>query len=159
MTREAQDKNARRTISIYRNMASAYPAVEKVGKSFDGKILNIRFERALSEATGLRVRVRKFETYVDIGALCDCVTYPLAKIKNKDMADGKRINAETLAQSALKLRNWYLKESAEIEDVMQNLDEYKEQINRAIEAINAIVEPLNGTAREIYGLNAFGRSA
>ena len=56
---ESRRAGCEKTAAAHREAAALFPAIRKTFESFDGKVFNCRLEKALQEATGRRVFVRK----------------------------------------------------------------------------------------------------
>lgn len=153
-TKEDQDKATKSFIETYRKAASMYPQIKKVILSFDNKVFNKRFQAALQEATGSRVYVENRQNLIDVhiyGPHAEWIS--LAVLLKDDMNDGKRINAEKLAESLTDHRNALLKTAARYEEQIEQIDQVKEQLKQIEKQLKAVLEPYDYTIRDIYGIN------
>lgn len=158
-TREEQDKRIAEKIEYYRECASLFPTVKRVIEQFDGKVYNVKLERALQEATGTkRIHAEKrcngsyfaIYYYKDYQRGSD-----LARMKaEKALSDGKRINAAAIIENMREMREDKLKTAAEIERNLCRVDEVKEQIETIRKAVNSLMDSLPWEIRDTYKLNA-----
>ena len=153
-TKEDQDNATKSIIETYRKAASMYPQIKKVILSFDNKVFNKRFQAALQEATGSRVYVENRPNLIDVhiyGPRSEWIS--LAVLLKGDMKDGKRINAEKLAESLTDHRNALLKTAARYEEQIEQIDQVKARLLQIDKLIKDVLEPYDYTIRDIYGIN------
>lgn len=155
-TKEDQDKAIRSQAVAYREAANLFPQIRKVIEDFNGKCFNCRFEKAIQEATGQRVFVKKeYERFLNI------YTYKphsgeqltLAHIKLEDMPEGKRIPGDLLIESLKSCRERFLREAADLEGMIEKADFIKEQLQYFKSQIDKIVSTIPYKARDIYHLD------
>lgn len=135
--------------AFLRSLSDLYPAIMQVIREFDGKVYNVKFNRALSAAVpgvysekrGMFFELYKFEN----GSV-----YTLAQCKTDDMKDGKRVNASILLESARSRRETYLKEAYKIEST--DMDYICKQLEDIKKMYNAIADRLPYKLRDIYGI-------
>ena len=137
-----------------REAAALFPQLRKTFEEFDGKVFNCRLEKALQEATGRRVYVKKdsykIEVYTYIDDHSGSRWYTLAFVKNDELKDGKRIPAAAFISSAREARERYLQNAAAMDDAAERGPEIKRQIEYFIEQANNLVNALPYSAQEIY---------
>ena len=135
--------------AFLRSLSDLYPAIMQVIREFDGRVYNVKFNRALSAAVpgvysekrGMFFELYKFEK----GSV-----YTLATCKTDDMPDGKRVNAKVLIESARNKRETYLKEAYKIEST--DMDSICKQLEDIKKMYNAIADGLPYKLHEIYGI-------
>lgn len=79
--------------------------------------------------------------------------YTLARIKQEDLKEGKRIPADLFIESARERRSALLKEAATIETNMKKVDTVKEQIRALKAAIKALTDSMDWVTRDIYSID------
>lgn len=136
-----------------RQAAGLYPIISKVLRDFDGKIYNVRLERALQEAAQPEhIYCQKRYKFIEIYAYIGTDTFTLCQINQDDLTDGKRIPAEKMIESAQERRENLLKEAAKMDYFAANIDGIKEQLNDLKKAYNAILENIPYTAQDILNV-------
>ncbi len=155
-TREERNKAIENKAASYREAANLFPIIRKVINQFDGKCFNCRFEKALQEASGKRIYVKKeYDRFLCI------YTYSknsynqitLANINLADMPDGKRIPGDLLIESAKDRYSRLLSNAAELESMIEKVDLIETQLKYFKSQIERIVSTIPYEARDIYNLN------
>lgn len=151
--RASQIKACETYSQIRRQAARLYPILSKVIREFDGKIYNVRLERALQEAAQpehvyCQKRYKFIEIYTHIGN----DTFTVCQIALDDLTDGKRIPADKMIESAQTRRENLLKEAAKMDSFAANIDGIEEQISSLKKAYNAILEGIPYTAQDILNV-------
>lgn len=153
---EGRQKAVETTAKEYRAAAGLFPAIRNVLEQFDGKMLNCRLEKALQEATGRRVYVKKEYNRVEVyyyGTTYTGSSYiTLAQIPLDALPDGKRIPAALLVKSAREQRERHLKDAAALETTAENMEAIKQQIKYFIDQANKLSNGLPYELRDIYGI-------
>ena len=154
---ETKAEAIQKTVIEYRAAAGLFPAIRKVLEQFDGKVFNCRLEKALQEATGRRLYVKKDGYRVEIYYYGDtysggCSWISLAMIPVDSLTDGKRIPAALLIDSARKQREEHLKDAAALEENAGKIPEVKKQIKYFIEQANKLAQALPSELRDVYGI-------
>lgn len=154
-SKEDQDRHVQTLIKEHRDAAALFPAIRKVCAAFDGKVYNVRFTKALREATGARVFTEaKTETiYIYIYGHAGRWIH-LANLSRADMADGKRINAAKLIESARICRESHLKKAYELELAAAKADLVKQQLQDLEQLLQAILKDIPYEIRDTYNINA-----
>lgn len=151
---EARRAGCQKTAAAHREAAGLFPAIRRVFEQFDGKVFNCRLEKALQEATGRRVYVKKDDYKIEIYTYMDDYRgsswYTLAFLKNDALADGKRIPAAAFIDSARNYRENHLKEAAKLDDAGEAAPEIKKQVDYFIEQANRLVNSLPYPVQEMY---------
>lgn len=146
-----------KTAEAHRNAAQLFPAIRKTLEQFDGKVFNCRLEKALQEATGCRVYAKKSKYSIDIYTYISDYRgnswYTLARLKNEDLKDGKRIPAAAFISSAREYREKHLQEAAELEAAPDTVPEMAEHIRYFIAQANKLVDSIPYVIRDMYGLS------
>ena len=154
---EAKAEAIKKTIAEYRAAAGLFPVIRKVLEQFDGKVFNCRLEKALQDATGRRLYVKKDSYRLEIYYYGDTYSsgsswISLAMIPVDSLADGKRIPAALLIDSARKQREKHLKDAAALEESAGKIHEVKNQIKYFIEQANKLSGVLPYELRDVYGI-------
>ena len=151
-TREEKDKAARKIAQFHRETAELFPAIRKVIENFDGKVFNVRFEKALQEKTGKRIFAKAYNAYIYIYLYFEGREYNLAILHREDMADGKRINAAKMIESAREHRASHYLKAYTIEAQMTQIDAISQQLQDIERTLTALTCHLDYSIRDIYGL-------
>lgn len=152
-SREEQDKAAQREIDILRECAGMYQGLRAVFNDFDNKVFNVRLQKALQERVKRHIWVENKPYGITVHYLDNGRYYTLARIKQEDLREGKRIPADLLIESARERRSALLKEAATIETNMQKVDTVKEQIKALRAAIKALTDSMDWVTRDIYSID------
>lgn len=140
-------------INELREVAGIIPALCKVFREFDGKVYNVRFDRAINDVSGRRIIVDKGDYLVD---LYTCMKsspgniIEIARFKREDMKDGKRIPADKVIESARSHREKYLQEAYYLESNKERLYQAREYIRQAVDNLNKYMDSIPYVARELY---------
>ena len=140
-------------VNKHRTAAALFQPFKRVTEEFDGKVLNCRYEKALKEAAGRGVFVKKYYKYLHIGIWEQGQEFIIASVELEKMPDGKRIPAALLIDSAREQRADFLKRAAELEAAPEKAKAIKEQFTQISKVVDALRDSLPYEAREIYGLN------
>lgn len=156
-SREDRDRAARNIIADKREMAALFAAIRPIIQDFDGRVYNCRFDRALKEIITEKhiYSSKKYNhLYIEAHGSNSNRWYTLASIRLDELTDGKRIPADLFIQSAREYREKWLKEAASLERNIDSIDTIQQQIKIISAQLNALLQPLDYTTRDIYGLNA-----
>lgn len=152
-----KEKAAKRLAEDYREAARLFTEIRPVIESFDGKVFNCRFEKALQEKTGRRIYCRKeYEKWITIHyySINFNQHMTLAVLKIEDMIDGKRINAARFLESGRENYTEHLQKAAKIEEAIEKAPEIKRQIAELAKMIGVLSAQIDSyEAREIFDLN------
>lgn len=155
---EARRAGCEKTAAAHREAAALFPAIRKVFEAFDGKVFNCRLEKALREATGRRVFVKKSDYSIEVYTYLDDYRgsswYTLAFVKCEDLKDGKRIPAAAFIDSARSNREKHLKEAAQMEAAPDTVPELVQHIKYFIDQANKLIDSLPYSVREMYHVSA-----
>lgn len=155
---ESRRAGCEKTAAAHREAAALFPAIRKTFESFDGKVFNCRLEKALQEATGRRVFVRKdsysLEVYAWFSDYRGSSHYTLAHIQVEKLIDGKRIPAALLVESARGYREKHLQEAAALDIAPDTVPTTAQHIKYFIEQANKLVDTLPYSVREMYRISA-----
>lgn len=151
---ETANKKAQQRIDNLRSAADMATKITKVIEQFDGKVYNCRFDKALKEAVGNRIRTEKRYTLLAIYTWPDTSydSITIATLDISDMQDGKRINAEKLIESTRKYREDLLRKAYEIETGMTFAPQIQDYIRQSIDKLNKYLDTIPSDIRDIYGL-------
>ena len=140
---EARRAGCEKTAAANREAAALFPAIRKVFEAFDGKVFNCRLEKALREATGRRVFVKKCDYNIEVYTYLDDYRgnswYTLAFVKCEELKDGKRIPAAAFIDSARSYREKHLKEAAQMEAAPDTVPEMVQHIKYFIDQANRLI--------------------
>lgn len=156
-TREDQDTAAKTIAAHYRKTADLFPIFQKVFRQFDGKVYNCRLEKALQEATGKYIHtewnysgsVLHIEYYSNVMGR----SLYLASLDKKDMADGKRLNAEKLIESAKDRSEDFRRRAEALDATADKVDDIRQQVKAAEKLIRGLIGSLPCEALDIWNLN------
>lgn len=155
---ESRRAGCEKTAAAHREAAALFPAIRKTFETFDGKVFNCRLEKALQEATGRRVFVRKdsysLEVYAWFNDYRGSSHYTLAYIKAGDLVDGKRIPAALLIESARANREKHLQEAAALDIAPDTVPTTAQHIKYFMEQANKLVDTLPYSVRELYRISS-----
>lgn len=140
-------------IKELREIAGIIPALCKVFREFDGKVYNVRFDRAINDVSDRRIIVDKgdylVELYTYMKSSPGNIT-GIAAFKREDMKDGKRIPADKVIESARSHREKYLQEAYYLESNKEQLYQAREYIRQAVDNLNKYMDGIPYVARELY---------
>ncbi len=140
-------------IKDLREIAGIIPALCKVFREFDGKVYNVRFDRAINDVSERRIFVDKRSYTIDLYTYLKSspgnIT-TIAQFKREDMMDGKRIPADKVIESARSYREKYLQEAYYLESNKEQLYQAREYIRQAVDNLNKYMDSIPYVARELY---------
>lgn len=155
--REDQDAAAAREAATRREAASLFPIVREVVRRFDGKVYNIRFQRALQEAVAGKAAGQIYTHKTDWSITIEW--YPAAGYDYQQtiarMKTARRIDGTELDASLKDCRTALLREAARIEEQAAQIDTVKAQIDATEKLLERLRDGLSYPVREIYGLNFY----
>ena len=127
--KDAQQKELTNRIQSYREVAAQAPTVIKVLKQFDGKVYNVKLDRAMMEATENKIRVYEQYGYVEIYGTYSTNYYhlPLARFSKEKLVN-RRINAEDLIEQVKQHREDYLSKAYNLESMNDQGEQIKQYI-------------------------------
>ena len=162
-----RERDIKNEILSRREAAAAFPFVRKTIRDFDGKVYNIRFEKALQSAldgkapgriftrnTGFRIEVNYYPskvTYYSYFTLA-AASYETEKKIGESKKKPVRIDAGKLDENLRAEREKLLKEAQEIEDQAPRMDEMLLHIKHAEEVLEAKKHDVHFILRDIYGI-------
>lgn len=140
-----------------RQAASLYRAITDVIREFDGKVYNVRLERALKEAIKpcYVYCEKRFDKWIAVRVSTGRYNewFDLVTIDIDDLTDGKRIPAEKMIESAQIKRAQLLEEAAQMEHFVENIDTICKQLESVKKTYNAIVDNLPYKGRDLLRVN------
>lgn len=144
-----------RIIEAYRDAASLTASIKKVVARFDGKVYNIRLQKALQSEVRANIycqtRYSLIEIYTYYGNTCEQITLACVPL-DKGLTD-KRVNADYFIEKLNEQRAFLLKEAYEIEQGIPLIDTYKAQFEVLQEQINNLRESIPKRIRYNCGLD------
>ena len=144
-----------RLIEANREGAQLIPSIKKVVTRFDGKVYNIRLQKALQaeirDNIYCQVRYSIIEIYTYYGNSYEQITLACVPL-DKGLTD-KRINADVFIDYLNEKRAELLKEAYEIEQGIPLIDTYKAQFEVLQEQINNLRESIPKRIRYNCGLD------
>lgn len=152
-SQEDKDRAIETKIRERREAAALFPEVRKVIEQFDGKVYNVRFDKALRAAVGkVYTEQRGGRIYIyTLGTGSNW--HHIASLSREDMKDGKRINAAAFIESARRCREILLKEAYQIERAAEDAPKVKMQIEEIRKTLEAVIKNIPYEVRDIYDLN------
>ena len=152
-SKEDQDKYIDTLVKENRKAAQLFPSVRKVLENFDGKVYNIRLQRAIQEETGdhIYTEERYNRVYIYIYGTAGR-QYTIAALDREDMEDGKRINAKKMIESAREYRESHLKKAYQLEQQAAQIITIKEQVKQIEQLLKSVTCKLDYEIRDIYGI-------
>lgn len=153
--RQDAEKATRARVETLRECAALIPQIKKVVAAFDGKVYNRKLPEAIHAATGQYISTERRGDYLsfykyDRG---DCFT--LLSIKADEMPEGKRISVEQFNNSLNASRERFLKEAAQIEQQLQDIDSIMEKLEQVKRLYSAITSPLNSRLRDNFNIKYY----
>lgn len=140
-------------IKELREIAGIIPTLCKVFREFDGKVYNVRFDRAINDVSDRRIFVDKRSYTIDLYTFLKSspgnIT-TIAQFKRKDMKDGNRIPADKVVESARSYREEYLQEAYYLESNKEQLYQAREYIRQSVDNLNKYLDSIPCVARELY---------
>lgn len=141
-------------INALRDAANVIPALCKVIMEFDGKVYNVRFDRAIKAATDRHVYVdTRYNNWISIQMCAQSfcgASITLAQIRREDMKDGKRISADKMIESARSCRESFLNDAYCLESSKDEMYQAREYIIQEVEKLNRYIGSLPSSARGLY---------
>lgn len=160
---EDAEKQIQKDMEAYNEVNATLPAVRKVIRSFDGKIFNVKLEKALQEINP-RIHVYKRYNSVEIYMYCQGSSNPLTICSSAlpdnsyhDNAkhfiqDNKRINADLALQDIETHRAGRLKEMDSWKQFLQNREQIKQQLEALKKEIDYITGLIPYRMRDYFGI-------
>ena len=140
-------------INALRDAANVIPVLCMVIKEFDGKVYNVRFDRAIKSATNQHVYVDTRYNWISI-YMCPQPfsggSVVLAQIERSDLKDGKRIPADKMIESARSHRESYLNDAYYLESNRDEMYQAREYIIQEVKRLNKYIAGILPVARDIY---------
>jgi len=152
---EKRKEYCTREIDRLRQEATYTATIVKVLSDFDGKVLNVRLAKALSQALGFNVWLDHRYSWFHMEHFSGNTTTTIFSGKDEDLIDGKRIDAAKLIQDTREKREKWLREAQEIENNLSTIDSTLEQIQELKKALQALTRPINSRVREAYNIERF----
>ena len=150
---EEQRKEAiAKKVDLYREAAGYMPTIAKIVQSFDGKVYNCRFDKAIEAALKGKVYVYKRWEYIHIYVLDHGHDITLASLPMKELNESKRIPAEKFLASLRQYRDELLKKAYDIETTIDQAANIKIYAEQTIEKINALLQKIPTEVREAYNI-------
>lgn len=140
-------------INALRDAANVIPALCKVIREFDGKVYNVRFDRAIKAATDQHVYVDTRYNWISIQMYAQSfsgASITLAQIRREDLKGGKRIPADKMIESARSCRASFLNDAYCLESSKDEMYQAREYIIQEVEKLNRYVGSLPSVARDLY---------
>lgn len=165
--RGLQPPELTRKINQYRAAANTYPVLREILTRFDGKVLNVKLQKALNEAdkeNRYYVDLRRNANYGDLLEICvhtkfdtsyvaDCCVVDI-NLKKTGKWDGKRIPSAAILENARERREEKLRKAAELEAVTYaRIDEIKTQMLQIQKMVDTIRSEIPYEARQICNLD------
>ena len=173
------ERLTRQHIKQLRRASELCDKVIEVAKKFDGKVLNVRFEKAMEEATKQSVHYSSnyiMENYYEnfrISWFCDDRSVPdmngcscsYINTNSFELCNGynyteetspiinKRIVAANLIPELQKQKEYFLTEADTIENGITKVDEWKERASELVEQINKLHDEIPYEIKDYYGLD------
>lgn len=156
--RELQDGYILKQIEYYKEAASLAPMIIKVINQFDGKMFNIKLEKALREAVPDKyIHAKKEYRNIVIGYYNKSEHFTLASIPIDKLTDGKRIPANILIEDARKRQEGFLKRANDYKLAYENIDITLKQLEQLKSTIKAIINPIPYELLDVYRLENYRR--
>lgn len=151
---ETAAQTADRYINERKAAAGLFPALCRVFRAFDGKMYNIRLERALSAEIGHIYTETRYNNinvwyYSESGEYMTLASLPVP-------AD-KRIHAADFIQAAENKRNEYLKEAAHMAAILPTIETRQKQIEILKKQLDGVLADLSYDEKEIFNLHLYIR--
>ena len=156
-TYEDKETAAKRLAEDHREAARLFTEIRPVIESFDGKMFNCRFEKALQDHTGRRVYCKKEnEKWIIIYYYSKNFNQymTLAGLKTEDLIEGKRINAARFLESGRERYTEHLQKAASLKEAIEKAPEIERQILELAKMIKVLSSQIDSyEARDIFDLN------
>lgn len=160
-TSEDRKNHIQKKINNKRDLVKYFPIIKKVVQSFDGKVYNVKLDRALSDATKENPDDRAGKVYCHIAyndwiEICsynagESITW--LYIRKDQLKDGKRIDAAVWLEDINKHYARLMKDITGLERDLETIDDTMEKIKILKDQIRALVAPLDYTTRDVYGIS------
>lgn len=151
---ETEQQAADRYIQERRQAAGLFPGLCRVFRAFDGKIYNVRLERALQAEIG-RIYTSTENGRVSIYIYTDSSEY--MTLAYLTIPADKRIHADEFIQAAENKRNEYLKEAAHMQEIIPTIETRRRQIEHIKKQLDGILSDLSYTEKELFDLHLYIR--
>lgn len=156
--RELQNGYVLQQIEKYKASANLAPVIIKVINQFDGKMFNVKLEKALREAVPDKyIHARKEYKNIIIGFYDGADHFTLASMPIDKLTDGKRIPADLLTEDARKRQEGFLKKAYEMQTAFNNMDTIFKQLEQLKSTIKAIINPIPYELLDVYRLDNYRR--
>jgi hypothetical protein len=152
--KERKDAEVMTRVAAYREAASLYPIISKIVWQFDGKCFNCKLQNAI-QAAGPRVYIEKRYRWLEFTLYLRNVSggLTIAQIPLESMPDGKRIPAALILENMRKARENFLKQAADLEESMDQVEFLEMQLEHFRDQIQKIRDSIPSEIRSIYRLN------
>ena len=160
---EDAEKQVKKDIEAYSEVNAILPAVRKVIRDFDGKIFNVRLEKALQEIHP-RIYVHKRYNTVEIYMYCQHSNNPMTICSSAlpgnsyhdnmkhFIQDNKRINADLALQDMETHRASRLKEIDSWKQFLENREQISVQLEALKKEIDYITDLIPFRMRDYFGI-------
>lgn len=152
---KSNEDRAREYAQELREAAKICTQIKPVLERFDGKVYNIRIERALQEIA----RVYREHSgdyivfYTYIGKTYNN-RHVIMRVKRSDgLRDGKRIRADKFIEATNECRQELLKKAYTIDATLPQMPEVLQQIEALKKQLNAVSDSLPYMIRDIYKIH------
>ena len=154
-SRQDAEKRSRERITTLRECADLIPKIKKVVADFNGKVYNKRLTEAIHNATGQYISAERRGDYLSFYKYERGDCYTLLTIKAEEMPEKKRISAEQFNNSLNEHRARLLREAAQMEEQLNNIDATLEQVEKIKELYRAVTSSLDSRLRDYYGIKYY----
>ena len=140
-------------INALRDAANTIPVLCKVIKEFDGKVYNVRFDRAIEAATDQHVYVDTRYNWISIRMCAQSfrgASIALAQIRREDLKDGKRIPADKMIESARACRESFLNDAYYLESSREDVYQAREYIMQEVKRLSRFIDSVPSVAKDLY---------
>lgn len=160
---EDAEKQVQKDIEAYSEVNAMLPAVRKVIRDFDGKIFNVKLEKALQQIHP-RIYVHKRYSSVEVYMYSQFSSNPLTICssalpgnsyhdnKKHFIQDNKRINADLALQDIEANRAGRLKEIDSWRQFLQNREQISSQLEALRKEIDYITDLIPYKMRDYFGM-------
>ena len=158
---EEQEQAALKVIEKHRTAAGLCVKCKPVIEQFDGKMYNIRLERAFHEREELtRVYSELCGKNIDIYC-CIGHSYERIQLANLPQAEAftgnKRINSAAIIGALNNCREEHLKRAYEAENALKQIDNTLRRMEELKQQVNKLRDSIPYEIRDIYDLNLYVR--
>ena len=137
-----------------RAAAGLFPALCRVFRAFDGKIYNVRLERAIQAEIG-RIYTETRNNYISVWYFSESGEH--MTLASLPVPADKRIHAADFIQAAEDKRNEYLKEAAHMAEIIPTIETRRQQIEILKKQLDGVLADLSYTEKEIFDLQLYVR--